>query len=106
MIDDLLKVGQECEILLILGILFILDLMKVKDVGYSYLKFFLVEVLGGVKVIKFISGFFLDIIFCFIGGIGLGNYNDYFVLKNVKCVGGLWVVLDDVINSGDWVCII
>lgn len=105
MIVDLFKVGMDVEILFIFGILFIFDLMKGKDVGYIYMKFFLVEVLGGVKVIKLISGLFFDVIFCLMGGIGFNNYNDYFVLNNVKCVGGFWLVLDDVIEVGDWVCI-
>lgn len=105
MMVDLLKVGMDLEILFIFGIFLIFDLMKGKDVGYIYMKFFLVEVLGGVKVIKLISGFFFDVMFCLMGGIGLNNYNDYLVFNNVKCVGGLWFVFDDVIELGDWVCI-
>ncbi|HBY41083.1 2-dehydro-3-deoxyphosphogluconate aldolase / (4S)-4-hydroxy-2-oxoglutarate aldolase [Marisediminitalea aggregata] len=102
MTDDLLKAGQECEIPLIPGISSTSDLMKAKDAGYSYLKFFPAEASGGVKAIKSISGPFPDITFCPTGGIGLGNYNDYLALKNVKCVGGSWVAPDDAINSGDW----
>ena len=102
MTADLLKAGMDSEIPLIPGISSTSDLMKGKDAGYTHMKFFPAEALGGVKAIKSISGPFPDVTFCPTGGIGPNNYNDYLALNNVKCVGGSWLAPDDAIESGDW----
>ena len=102
MTDDLLKAGREFDVPLIPGISSTSDLMKAKDAGYTYLKFFPAEASGGVKAIKSISGPFPDTVFCPTGGIGPNNYNDYLALPNVRCVGGSWLAPDDAIKNGDW----
>lgn len=102
MTADLLQAGRDAEIPLIPGISSTSDLMKGKDAGYNFLKFFPAEASGGVKAIKSISGPFPDVVFCPTGGIGPGNYKEYLALKNVNCVGGSWVAPDDAIDSGDW----
>lgn len=37
--------------------------------GFGFLKFFLVVVVGGVNLFKVLFGFFLDVVFCLMGGI-------------------------------------
>lgn len=102
MTADLLQAGRESEIPLIPGISSTSDLMKGKDAGYTFMKFFPAEASGGIKAIKSISGPFPDVTFCPTGGIGPGNFKDYLALKNVACVGGSWVAPDDAIETGDW----
>lgn len=102
MTADLLKAGMEGSIPLIPGISSISDLMKGKDAGYHYMKFFPAEASGGVKAIKSISGPFPDVKFCPTGGIGPDNYLDYLALPNVMCVGGSWLAPDDAIENGEW----
>lgn len=99
---ELLKAGRQASIPLIPGISSTSDLMKAKDAGYKYLKFFPAEASGGVKAIKSISGPFPDVVFCPTGGIGPDNYLSYLALPNVKCVGGSWVAPDDYIREGKW----
>ena len=99
---DLLQAGKEGTIPLIPGISNISDLMKAKDAGYNYLKFFPAEAAGGVKTLKSIAGPFPDVKFCPTGGIGPGNYQDYLALPNVKCVGGSWLAPADVIENKEW----
>lgn len=99
---DLLRAGRQSRIPLIPGISSTSDLMKAKDAGYKYLKFFPAEASGGVKAIKSISGPFPDVIFCPTGGIGPDNYLTYLALANVRCVGGSWVAPDDFIREGRW----
>ncbi|RDV26207.1 keto-hydroxyglutarate-aldolase/keto-deoxy-phosphogluconate aldolase [Alteromonas aestuariivivens] len=102
MTKELLEAGIECDIPLIPGISSISDLMKGKDAGYQYMKFFPAEASGGIKALKSIGGPFPDVVFCPTGGIGPANYKDYLALPNVKCVGGSWVAPDDAIAAGDW----
>lgn len=102
MTAELLAAGQAGTIPLIPGISSTSDLMKGKDAGYSHLKFFPAEAVGGIKAIKSISGPFPDMVFCPTGGISLANYKDYLALPNIPCVGGSWIVPDDLVKKGDW----
>ncbi len=102
MTADLLAAGHDSAIPLIPGISSTSDLMKGKDAGYTFLKFFPAEASGGVKAIKSISGPFPDIRFCPTGGIGPDNYQAYLALPNVSCVGGSWVAPDDAVQNQDW----
>lgn len=102
MTADLLAAGQSGPIALIPGISSTSDLMKARDAGYTYLKFFPAEAVGGVKAIKSISGPFPDMVFCPTGGISLSNYNEYLALSNIHCVGGSWLAPDDMMEAGDW----
>lgn len=60
--------------------------------GLTYLKFFPAEALGGIKMLKALSGPFPQVKFMPTGGINESNYKDYAELKNVFCVGGSWVL--------------
>lgn len=102
MTAELLKAGQAGSIPLIPGISSTSDLMKGKDAGYTHLKFFPAEAVGGVKAIKSISGPFPDMVFCPTGGISPSNYLTYLALPNIPCVGGSWVAPDDMVQNGDW----
>ncbi|MDM7860601.1 bifunctional 4-hydroxy-2-oxoglutarate aldolase/2-dehydro-3-deoxy-phosphogluconate aldolase [Alteromonas sp. ASW11-36] len=102
MTADLLEAGARGTIPLIPGISSISDLMKAKDAGYTYLKFFPAEASGGVKALKSIGGPFPETTFCPTGGISPSNYLEYLALPNVKCVGGSWLAPDEAIKSGDW----
>lgn len=106
LIELLLKVVIEGIIFLILGISIVFELMLGMDYGLKQFKFFLVEVNGGVKVLQVIVGLFFQVCFCLMGGIFLVNYCDYLVLKSVLCIGGFWLVLVDVLEVGDYDCII
>ncbi len=102
MTAELLSAGQAGTIPLIPGISSTSDLMKGKDAGYTHLKFFPAEAVGGVKAIKSIAGPFPDMIFCPTGGISPANYLDYLALPNIPCVGGSWVAPDELVKNGDW----
>ncbi|MDO4506173.1 MAG: bifunctional 4-hydroxy-2-oxoglutarate aldolase/2-dehydro-3-deoxy-phosphogluconate aldolase [Spirochaetales bacterium] len=60
--------------------------------GLTYLKFFPAEALGGIKMLKALSGPFPQVKFMPTGGINADNYGAYKELKNVFCVGGSWVL--------------
>lgn len=102
MTAELLAAGQAGSIALIPGVSSTSDLMRARDAGYTHLKFFPAEAVGGVKAIKSIAGPFPDMVFCPTGGISLSNYHDYLALPNIHCVGGSWLAPDALMDAGDW----
>lgn len=99
---ELLQAGKEASIPLIPGIASISELMEGMSLGYTHFKFFPAEAAGGVKTLKSIHGPFADIRFCPTGGINEKNYRDYLALPNVSCVGGSWIVPDNVVANKEW----
>jgi len=78
------------------------EAMTAADRGYSYLKFFPAEALGGAPVLKAFASPLADITFCPTGGIDAAKAKTYLSLPNVICVGGSWIMPGDAIESGDW----
>lgn len=101
-IECLVCVCQEIGLLLLFGVVIVFEVMWVMEFGYFMLKFFFVEVVGGVKFLKFLVGLLLQVSFCLIGGVILMNVFEYLVLFNVICVGGSWVVFDIDVLLGNW----
>ena len=89
-------------IALIPGIATISELMLAMDKGYRQFKFFPAEAAGGIAMLKAIAGPFPQVTFCPTGGISAANYRDYLALKNVACVGGSWIVPENLIASQSW----
>ena len=98
----LLEAAEEHKIPLLPGIGTPTEAMTASEHGYSFLKFFPAEALGGVKVLKAYASPLPDITFCPTGGIDMAKAPEYLALPNVICVGGSWVMPADAIASGDW----
>ncbi|OUS27156.1 keto-deoxy-phosphogluconate aldolase [Thalassotalea sp. 42_200_T64] len=99
---ELLAAAKQSSIPLIPGIASISELMTGIDAGFDHFKFFPAEAVGGAKAIKSISGPFPNIRFCPTGGINESNMGNYLSLGNVSCVGGSWLVPDNVVAAKDW----
>jgi 2-dehydro-3-deoxyphosphogluconate aldolase/(4S)-4-hydroxy-2-oxoglutarate aldolase len=78
------------------------EAMTASEHGYSVLKFFPAEALGGAAVLKAYASPLSDIAFCPTGGITLEKAGGYLALPNVICVGGSWVMPPEAIAAGDW----
>jgi 2-dehydro-3-deoxyphosphogluconate aldolase / (4S)-4-hydroxy-2-oxoglutarate aldolase len=78
------------------------EAMTAAEHGYSFLKFFPAEALGGAKVLKAYASPLADITFCPTGGIDLAKAKEYLALPNVICVGGSWVMPQDAIEARDF----
>jgi 2-dehydro-3-deoxyphosphogluconate aldolase/(4S)-4-hydroxy-2-oxoglutarate aldolase len=76
--------------------------MTAAEHGYSYLKFFPAEALGGVPVLKAFASPFPDIAFCPTGGIDQAKAQSYLDLPNVICIGGSWVLPADALAARDF----
>lgn len=78
------------------------EAMTAQEHGFSVLKLFPAEAIGGAKLLKSIHAPLPDLKFCPTGGINAGNARSYLDLPNVIAVGGSWMVPDALIVDGDW----
>ena len=98
----LLDAADDMAVPLLPGIGTPTEAMTAAERGYSFLKFFPAEALGGAPVLKAYASPLPDITFCPTGGIDLAKAKTYLALPNVICVGGSWIMPPDAIESGDW----
>jgi len=98
----LLEDAEQVAVPLLPGVASPSEAMAAALLGYSYLKFFPAEAMGGIPVLKAFASPLPDLVFCPTGGISLSNARDYLALPNVICVGGSWVVPGDAIAAGDF----
>jgi 2-dehydro-3-deoxyphosphogluconate aldolase/(4S)-4-hydroxy-2-oxoglutarate aldolase len=101
----LLDAAEDVDIPLLPGVGTATEAMTAAERGYSYLKLFPAEAMGGVKVLKGFASPLPDITFCPTGGVNPDNAKSYLALPNVICVGGSWVAPNDVVASGDFAAI-
>lgn len=100
--DLLLDSCEAVELPLLPGASTATEAMRLLERGYSVQKFFPAEAAGGAKFLKSLASPLPQIRFCPTGGVNLGNAMDYLSLPNVLCVGGSWVVPQNLIDAGDW----
>ncbi|RUR18069.1 bifunctional 4-hydroxy-2-oxoglutarate aldolase/2-dehydro-3-deoxy-phosphogluconate aldolase [Legionella sp. km535] len=100
--NSLLLAGQKSRIPLIPGIASVSELMAGLEFGYSHFKLFPAAAVGGIQLLRALSGPFPDVRFCPTGGITEENYRDYLALPNVSCVGGSWIVPEQAIKNNEW----
>lgn len=98
----LLDAADDMAIPLLPGIGTPTEAMAAAERGYSFLKFFPAEALGGAPVLKAFASPLPDITFCPTGGIDAAKARTYLALPNVICVGGSWIMPADAIASGDF----
>lgn len=98
----LLDAAEDVAIPLLPGIGTPTEAMAAAERGYSFLKFFPAEAMGGVPVLKAFASPLPDITFCPTGGIDLTKAKTYLALPNVICVGGSWVIPADAVAGQDF----
>lgn len=98
----LLEEAEGIRIPLLPGIGSPTEAMAAAHLGYSYLKFFPAEALGGLPVLKSFASPLPDLKFCPTGGIDIIKAKSYLALPNVVCVGGSWVTPNELIAAGDF----
>lgn len=78
------------------------EVMQANAAGYSFLKLFPAVAVGGVNLLKALSGPFPDVAFCPTGGISLESAPQFLSLPNVRVCGGSWLTPQDAVEQGDW----
>jgi len=72
--------------------------------GYSILKLFPAEQLGGLAFLKAMQGPYeqLKVQFIPMGGVNINNMKEYISLKNVIAVGGSWIATKELMSQKDY----
>ena len=70
--------------------------------GFTTLKLFPAEQVGGIGALRAFGGPFPDVQFNPTGGVGEHNVADYLALPNVVAVGGSWLAPAADIEAGNW----
>lgn len=70
--------------------------------GLEVVKFFPAEAMGGLKVLKALSGPFPKMRFIPTGGIGPSNLNEYLAFNKIIACGGSWMVPEKMVDNGDF----
>ncbi|TWT40680.1 bifunctional 4-hydroxy-2-oxoglutarate aldolase/2-dehydro-3-deoxy-phosphogluconate aldolase [Botrimarina hoheduenensis] len=70
------------------------------SLGVANLKFFPAEAVGGIAMLKALSGPFPQVRFMPTGGISPGNVRDYLALHCVIACGGSWMVSPSLYEDG------
>lgn len=100
-----LKVIDECDrsgVPYFPGVATPTEIQRARDFGFTELKFFPAEALGGEKYLKAIVAPFHDLKFIPTGGINLLNMNLYFSIPQVLAVGGSWIVNEKLLAARDY----
>ena len=98
----LLEAAEGSPVPLLPGIGTPTEAMSASEQGYSVLKFFPAEAMGGAPVLRAFASPLPDIVFCPTGGIDAARAKDYLALPNVVCVGGSWVMPADALEARDF----
>ncbi len=99
------EVGSACKRLdlpLLPGVATSSEIMAALADGFSFLKLFPAEAVGGIPLLKSWTSPFGQVAFCPTGGIIQATAPDYLALPNVRCVGGSWLTPAESVRAGDW----
>jgi 2-dehydro-3-deoxyphosphogluconate aldolase/(4S)-4-hydroxy-2-oxoglutarate aldolase len=97
-----LQAAADTGLRLIPGVTSPSEMMLGMEYGLETFKLFPAGAIGGYNLLKALSGPFPNISFCPTGGISLENARQYLDLPNVVCIGGSWMVPNDLVHKGDW----
>lgn len=101
---EIVKRAQEIGLPFVPGVCTPSDIEGALALGCKALKFFPSEAMGGLGMIKALSGPYLHTGMRFVptGGVTIKNLPDYLANPAVVAVGGTWVAKKDAIAAGDW----
>ena len=78
------------------------ELIRLRELGYSLIKFFPAELAGGISMLKALGGPLPEVRFFPTGGITPARAPDYLRLPNVSCLGGTWITPADRLVARDF----
>ncbi|UFN51311.1 bifunctional 4-hydroxy-2-oxoglutarate aldolase/2-dehydro-3-deoxy-phosphogluconate aldolase [Roseomonas sp. OT10] len=78
------------------------ELMACMERGFSTVKLFPAEQVGGTAMLRSLGGPFPEARFCPTGGIAQSQVASYLALPNVVAVGGSWLAPAAEVERGDW----
>lgn len=99
---ELRKAISESDVPFIPGVATPSEAMTLAELGFDTLKLFPATVVGGVPLLKAISGPLPDLVFCPTGGVSPSNAKEFLALPNVACVGGSWMISKEDLANKRW----
>jgi 2-dehydro-3-deoxyphosphogluconate aldolase/(4S)-4-hydroxy-2-oxoglutarate aldolase len=78
------------------------DIEQAIELGLEVVKFFPAEAAGGIKMIKAMSGPYVNMKFMPTGGITTDNLKSYLDFPKIIACGGSWMVNDEFIKNGEF----
>ena len=97
---ELLKAVSKVDIPLIPGVATPSEAMNCYECGFSFLKLFPAEIVGGASLLKAMSAPLPHLKFMPTGGVKENTVANYLSLPNVVAVGGTWIATPDDIAAG------
>ncbi|QSZ42679.1 bifunctional 4-hydroxy-2-oxoglutarate aldolase/2-dehydro-3-deoxy-phosphogluconate aldolase [Sulfurimonas aquatica] len=94
----LAKAADGGSISLLPGVATASEIMSGIEYGFDAFKLYPATIVGGVDALKAFGGPFKDIVFCPTGGINADNAKSFLNLDNVPCVGGSWIVPNQLVD--------
>jgi 2-dehydro-3-deoxyphosphogluconate aldolase / (4S)-4-hydroxy-2-oxoglutarate aldolase len=96
------EAGLAAPVPLLPGVATASEAMDAAERGFSFLKFFPAEAIGGAAALKALAAPLPHLRFCPTGGVDAAKAVAYLALPNVVCVGGSWMVPADAVRAQDW----
>ncbi|WP_319413064.1 bifunctional 4-hydroxy-2-oxoglutarate aldolase/2-dehydro-3-deoxy-phosphogluconate aldolase [uncultured Cohaesibacter sp.] len=78
------------------------EMMTLREAGFTELKMFPANIVGGVGMLKAVAGPVGDISFCPTGGVKPENAEEFLSQKNCFAVGGTWIAPLADVNAKNW----
>jgi 2-dehydro-3-deoxyphosphogluconate aldolase/(4S)-4-hydroxy-2-oxoglutarate aldolase len=78
------------------------EIIRLRELGYSLVKFFPAELAGGTGMLKALGGPLPEVRFFPTGGITPALAPEYLGLRNVSCLGGTWITPADRLAARDF----
>jgi 2-dehydro-3-deoxyphosphogluconate aldolase/(4S)-4-hydroxy-2-oxoglutarate aldolase len=100
--EKLLRAASRERVGFVPGVSTASEIMEGLDYGYDCFKLFPAVAVGGIGLLKSLSGPFPNIQFCPTGGLNVENFRTFLALPNVVCCGGSWMVSSDLVEAGNW----
>lgn len=98
----LLDAGAASGLPFLPGVATVSEAMQARAAGFSLLKLFPAEAIGGVALLKSLAAPLGDLSFCPTGGIDPRNLRDYLALSNVAAIGGSWLTPAGDLTAEAW----
>ena len=99
---ELLDAAAELGVPFVPGVATASEIVAAIARGFTTVKLFPAEQVGGISALRSFGGPFPDVQFNPTGGVGEHNVTDYLALPNVVAVGGSWLAPSADIAAGNW----
>lgn len=100
--EEVLKEAIKTKAIFIPGVSSSSEVIRALELGFTSLKLFPAEVVGGIKLLQAFQSVFQEVKFCPTGGINPTNMKEYLNLENVLCVGGSWLSPKELVLEAKW----